>query len=361
MAKDLNHFHSELQSELEMTQNYIKIFADSKDKLANKAISHIVNNKGKMLRPIFLILSGKYSYYISDEDKNSEKVFIDDIAKTAAILELIQMSSLIHDDVLDHSSVRRNKATLNSLRGNRFAILMGDYLIAQSLKNCFQLVNNSERIFDYDILYAFLDNISKLVLGEVQQNNLNEGLQNIDNEINSYFEIVENKTASLFSLACYLGSKVGSDDARNSEQLKKFGHHVGIAYQIIDDLRDFAFTKEIAGENNFQDMMYGIKTLPLIFANKLSHNGEKEKLATSFNSNKEISEVDKLEIIDILKETGSIQNCRDEAMFHILRAREIMSELPENKYSILLLELVSYISEIGESVVNDICGAKILN
>jgi geranylgeranyl pyrophosphate synthase len=358
MLKNITYFQSYLKTELDLTQEYIKSFSDSNDKLANKAIRHIVNNKGKMLRPILLILSSKYTYLVSDEDKISEKCFIDDTAKAAAILELIQMSSLIHDDVLDHSSFRRNKATLNSLKGNRFAVLMGDYLIAQSLKNCYQLVHHAKRIFDYDILYSFLDNISKLVLGEVQQNNLNQNSDNSEDEIKSYFEIVENKTASLFSLACFVGSKIGCNNSEHSLLLKQFGHHIGIAYQIIDDLRDFAFTKEISGESNFQDIKFGIKTLPIIFANNFSQNGEREKLSNSFNSKKEISEKDKRDIILILQKTGSIQRCKVESNTHFSKARIILSQLPENDYSLLLLELVNYLSDIGDSVVNDILSVK---
>jgi len=358
MVKNISYFQAVLKSELDLTQKYIRTFSDSKDRLANKSIKHIVSNKGKMLRPIFLTLCSKYSYSVTCNDKESEQYFIDDTAKAAAILELIQMSSLIHDDVLDHSSFRRNKATLNSLKGNRFAVLMGDYLIAQSLKNCYQLVHQAERIFDYDILYCFLDNISKLVLGEVQQNNLNENLDTNTDEIKSYFEIVENKTASLFSLACFVGSKIGSNISEHSESLKQFGHHIGVAYQIIDDLRDFAFTKEISGESNFQDIKFGIKTLPIIFANKFSHNGEHEKLYQCFNSKKEISANNKLEIIEILRNSGSIQSCLGEANLHFSKARTILSELPVNEYSILLSELVNYLSDIGDSVVNDIKNVK---
>lgn len=360
MAQNIDYFHSVLKSELDLTQKYVKTFSESKDRLANKAIRHIVNNKGKMLRPIFLILSGRYSYCLSNEDKKSEIFFIEDIAKAAAILELIQMSSLIHDDVLDHSANRRNKSTLNSLRGNRFAILMGDYLVAQSLKNCYQLVHHAERIFDSDIMYSFLESISKLILGEIQQNNFNENLEGKEDAIKSYFEIVENKTASLFSLACSVGSKIGSNNAGHAEALREFGHHIGIAYQIIDDLRDFAFAKEIASEKNFQDIIFGIKTLPLIFANKFSHNGEQEKLNRSFNCKKEISENDKFEIIDILEKTNSIQKSLGEAKAHIVKARVILYALPENKYSILLSELVGYLSEIGDSVVDDIHSIKTL-
>lgn len=354
MINDITHFHLQLKKELDLTQKYIKTFSESKDKLANKAIKHIINNKGKMLRPIFLILAGRYTFSVGNEDKNNENILMDDIAKASAVLELLQMSSLVHDDVLDHASNRRNKPTLNNLKGNRFAILIGDYLVAQSLKNCYQLIHHAERIFDSDIMYAFLDSISKLVLGEVQQNNFNESKENDKDVIESYFEIVENKTASLFSLACYVGAKIGDNNSEYSVSLKQFGHHVGIAYQIIDDLRDFASTREVAGENNFQDIKYGIKTLPLIFANKFAFNGEHAKLASVFNSKKDVSEKDKFEIIEILEKSGSITNCLGEAKSHLVKARIILYELPENRYSILLLEMVDYLSKIADGVVIDI-------
>ena len=351
---NIENFHSELKAELDLTQKYIMTFSESNDRLANKAIKHIVSNKGKMLRPILLILSGKYSFLASNENPKNENHFIDEVAKAAAILELIQMSSLIHDDVLDHSSHRRNKATLNSLKGNRFAILIGDYLVAQSIKNCYKLIHHSERLFGSTIMYSFLDGISKLVLGEVQQNNFNENLSENKNGIDNYFEIVGNKTASLFSLACFVGSTVGNNKSEHTELLERFGHNIGIAYQIIDDLRDFAFAKEISGEKNFQDIKFGIKTLPIIFANHFSQNGEQEKLATHFNSKKELSENDKLEIIEILKKTGSIERSIGEAKTHIAKARIILYELPENKYSILLSDFVCYLSDTCDKVIENI-------
>ncbi len=358
MTKTIDHFHSALKTELDLTQNYIISFSEVKDRLTRKSIGHIVKNRGKMLRPILLILSGWYSYRISNEDNQNDTLFIDDIAKAAAILELIQMSSLIHDDVLDHASVRRNKATLNHLKGNRFAILIGDYLVAQSLKNCYQLVHNVDRLFDSVILYSFLENISKLVLGEVQQNNFNESPHRNKNGIDKYFEIVENKTASLFSLACFVGSTIGSDNPKNSDLLKQFGHNIGIAYQIIDDLRDFATTKEISGEKNFQDIKFGIKTLPIILAFQASQNGGSEKLLTYFNSKKELSRKEKIEITDILTGTKSIEKSFQNVQTHIINAKTILNQLPENKYSILLSEFVSFLNETSEKVVNDIINLK---
>jgi geranylgeranyl pyrophosphate synthase len=358
MTKAIDHFHSALKTELDLTQNYIISFSDVKDRLTKKSIGHIVKNKGKMLRPILLILSGWYSYRISTEDKKNDVLFIDDIAKAAAILELIQMSSLIHDDVLDYASVRRNKATLNNLKGNRFAILMGDYLVAQSLKNCYQLVHNATRIFDSVILYSYLENICKLILGEVQQNNFNESSQRYKNGIEKYLEIVENKTASLFSLACFVGSTIGSNNSKHSDLLKQFGHNIGIAYQIIDDIRDFAFTKEISGEKNFQDIRLGIKTLPIIFAFQFSQNGESEKLSTYFNSKKELSKKEKIEISDILISTKSIEKSFQNVQSYISNARTILNQLPENEYSNLLSEFVGYLYESSEKVVDDILTIK---
>ena len=112
--------HSILKAELELIQKYIVTFSKTKDMLANKAIKHIVNNKGKMLRPILLILTARYSYLINNGHKKNKKHFIHDIAKAAAILELIQMSSLIHDDVLDQSAHRR-ETLLQKMRNRKHA------------------------------------------------------------------------------------------------------------------------------------------------------------------------------------------------------------------------------------------------
>jgi heptaprenyl diphosphate synthase len=358
MTTAIDHFHSALKTELDLTQKYIISFSEAKDSLTKKSIGHIVKNKGKMLRPILLILSGWYSYRATAADANDDEQFIDDIAKVAAILELIQMSSLIHDDVLDHAAVRRNKATLNNLKGNRFAILLGDYLVAQSLKNCYQLVHNAERIFDSRILYSMLDSISKLVLGEVQQNNFNEHSHSYKHGVDKYFEIVENKTASLFSLSCFVGSSIGSRNSTYTETLKQLGHNIGVAYQIIDDIRDFALTKEISGEKNFQDIRFGIKTLPIIYAFQFSQNGESEKLSSFFNSRKELSRKEKNEITEILKGTRSIERSFQKVQLYISNARKIISELPENQYSVMLSELVTYLYESSEKAVEDIVNTR---
>lgn len=358
MTKSMDYFHSELKTELDLTQKYIISFSETKDRLTRKSIGHIVGNRGKMLRPILLILSGWYSYRISNTDKQEDSLFIEDVAKAAAILELIQMSSLIHDDVLDHSSIRRNKATLNSLKGNRFAILIGDYLVAQSLKNCYELVHNATRIFDSVILYSFLENICKLVLGEVQQNNFNESSQGYKNGIEKYFEIVENKTASLFSLACFVGSTIGSNNTKESDLLKQFGHNIGVAYQILDDLRDFALTKEISGEQNFQDIRFGIKTLPIILAFQFSQNGESEKLSTFFKSKKEFTTKEKEEITSILNSTKSIEKSFQKVQYYLNSSREILDQLPGNEYSVMLSELVNYFDDCASKVADDILYVK---
>jgi geranylgeranyl pyrophosphate synthase len=250
--------------------------------------------------------------------------------------------------------VRPNTATLNHLKGNRFAILIGDYLVAQSLKNCYQLVHNATRIFDSIILYSFLENISKLVLGEVQQNNFNENTYSYKNGLEKYFEIVENKTASLFSLACFVGSTIGSQNIKITELLKQFGHNMGVAYQIIDDMRDFAHTQEISGEKNFQDIRFGIKTLPIILAFQFSQNGESEKLSSYFNSKREFSSSEKNEINKILTSTRSIEKSYQKVQTYLGLATESLNQLPENEYSNMLLELVNYFDETSKKVVEDI-------
>ena len=355
----IQQFHSALRTELDLTQKYIVTFSQSDDKVVDMAVKHIVNNRGKMLRPMLLILTGKLLHQECKNSETSTQEMDDQLARAAAILELIQMSSLIHDDVLDYSSHRRGKATLNNLRGNRFAILVGDYLIAQSIKNCYALMRHSARLFDTKIMFSFLDSISRLVLGEVQQNNFNYDISEEKDGLKNYFQIVENKTASLFSLACFVGSTIGDKTSANIKLLKEFGSNIGVAYQIIDDLRDFAFDKEICGEKNFQDIIYGVKTLPLIYAGNAASAEDQEKLNKVYNSKKEISENEKLDIIDILIKTGGIDYAYNEAKNHFAKAREIMSNLPDNKYSQIIGEMVDYFSGHGEKVVENVLSVKI--
>ncbi|MFN5182054.1 MAG: polyprenyl synthetase family protein [Bacteroidota bacterium] len=356
---NIQHFHSALSAELELTQKYIVTFSKSEDKIVDMAVQHIVGNRGKMLRPMLLILTGRCLHLDKNPDGSGEQELIEQLAKSAAILELIQMSSLIHDDVLDYSSHRRGKATLNNLRGNRFAILVGDYLIAQSIKNCYALVRRSSRLFDTKIMFSFLDSISKLVLGEVQQNNFNYDISEEKDGIKNYFQIVENKTASLFSLACSVGSTIGDKDSENIEKFKEFGRNIGISYQIIDDLRDYAFDKAIAGEKNFQDIIYGIKTLPLIHAGNNASAEEQEILNKVYNSKKEVPEADKLEVLDILIRNGSIEHAYNEAKSHFDKAREILSQLPNNKFSNLISEMLENFSSHGERVVEHVISVKV--
>lgn len=350
--KNIEYLHTRLKEELDLTQHYIDTFSYTGDKLANISIRHIVGNRGKMLRPILLILAGRYSFQASGESTENEKSFLDDLAKAAAILELVQMSSLIHDDVLDQSSKRRNQSTLHTLRGNRFAILMGDYLVAQSLKNCWSLIQQATRIFDSVVLYAYLDGISRLVLGEIQQNNYDQETAGGKSNLDLYYEIIDNKTASLFSLACFVGATIGSSDKNNSAMLKSFGHNIGMAYQIIDDLRDFSMNSKIAGEKNFQDVKYGIRTLPMILAAGRCSNGEMAPLERKFNCKKELSPREKKEIIELLDRTGGIEGSAEAAEKYLSAAREIAAGLDRNPFSELLTDFTTYLTEVRNQVVD---------
>lgn len=354
----IQYLHSELKQELALTQDYIITFSKSNDKIANRSINHIIRNKGKMLRPILLILSGKYSFHVCNSGMEHEDRFTDDIAKAAAILELIQMSSLVHDDVIDQSMERRKKPTLNNLRGNRFAVLLGDYLVAQSLSNCYSLVYKSEH-YDSIILMSFLEGISKLVLGEVQQNNLNNNQIKGKSEIDCYFEIIENKTASLFSLATLVGSSIGNKASEQTMLLSNLGKQIGIVYQIIDDLRDFSVDVKISGEKSFQDITYGVKTLPYILALNSSLNGELDVLKNFFNTRREPTLTERQNIIDILINSESIQNSLTMAEAHIEQARNILGQLTQNRYLTLMAELVDYLSTLSHRITMDIKKARL--
>lgn len=358
MDTHIKHFHEKLRSELKLMQSYIEDISTVSDQYTNQFIQNTVKNNGKYLRPILLMLCAKYVFE-SEGKKNKEKEqFKNEIARFSAILELIQTSSLIHDDVLDSSDLRRNKPTLNNVKNNRFAILVGDYLIAQSLKSSYKLINQNLGI-EKDIHSAFLDNILNLVLGEIQQNNFNENIYCDEDDSSSYLRIIENKTASLFSLAGFVGAKVGGGNVKTAEQFSAFGSKIGMAYQIIDDLRDLRISNDENDEEGFQDLIFGVKTLPYIFADKHNQGNNKLILNEILKKRYKITYDDKKEIIRIMVESKSIEASYQLIQTYLNEAKDILSSLTYNANNYELIYYLDYLDKVANKTVNQICGQKL--
>ena len=260
----MNEIKKYLSTELaEFEQNFNNA-VKSKVSLLDNIMKYIVKTKGKQLRPIFVILSGKLCGPVS------EKTY-----RAASLIELLHTATLVHDDVVDDSNKRRSFFSINALWKNKIAVLVGDYLLSKGL---LLSLNNK----DFKVLEILASAVKDMSEGELLQAEKARKL-NITEEI--YFDIIRCKTASLISSACAAGAYSTCEDETISDQLKIFGEKVGIAFQIKDDLFDYG--KVDIGKPTGNDIKEKKMTLPLIYTLNNCDRSTKSKIISIFkNANK---------------------------------------------------------------------------
>src|SRR5688572_28519800 len=218
----------------------------------NNLCMHVEQYRGKMLRPTLVLLSGLAA---SEEQTSDASTLTDKHRILAAVVEMIHMATLVHDDVLDEAQVRRGGATVNHLSGNETAVILGDYLISNAFHLCSTMA-------DPAINLALGHVTNTLCEGElVQLHHRND--YSIDEAM--YFEIVRRKTASLIGECCRLGALLSHADEKLCKSMQSFGMLLGIAFQIQDDLLDLIGEQRIVGKSLGKDLDKGKLTLPMIY------------------------------------------------------------------------------------------------
>jgi octaprenyl-diphosphate synthase len=269
--------------------------------------------RGKMLRPTMVLLSGLAAR--GDAARADDEASLSDAHRiAAAVVEMIHMATLVHDDVLDDAQVRRRGATVNHLRGNEIAVMLGDYLISNSFHLCSTL--NEPSI--------------NLALGEVT-NTICEGellqLHHRDDyslDEATYYEIVRRKTASLIGESCRLGARLSGADHAAAESLRRFGESLGVAFQIQDDLLDLVGDEGLVGKSLGQDLNKGKLTLPLIvYLSRASQHDRGDALRL-------IERRDAARLRPLLMESGAVRSSRDAAMRLVVEAKMQLPTLPES-------------------------------
>ncbi len=255
MLYSLPYFQQHLDADLERVNAVIGKAVQSEVALISQIGSYIISAGGKRLRPIITILAGKVLGYDSDK-----------LYSLAAMVEFIHTSTLLHDDVVDESELRRGRATANNLFGNAAAVLVGDFLYTRA----FQLMVGSGSL---KILDVMADATNIIAEGEVMQL-MNIG--NTDISESQYLQVIQYKTAKLFEAATQVGAILAGADAAQEQALKDYGMYVGTAFQIIDDVLDYSGSPEQIGKNVGDDLAEGKPTLPLIY---LMHQGSPEAAA----------------------------------------------------------------------------------
>jgi len=286
--------------------------------LINQISNYIVASGGKRLRPMLLTLCAHACGY-------QEQSHI----PLAAIIEFIHTATLLHDDIVDESELRRGQRSAHAVWGNAASVLVGDFLYSRS----FQMMVGLDSMRVMEVL---ADTTNTIAEGEVQQL-LNMG----DPEVNQqrYMQVIENKTAKLFEAACRLAAIISDQPIEIEEALAKYGNHLGSAFQIADDVLDYRGETATMGKNAGEDLAEGKPTLPLILARERCNKKEKELLDTAIRNG---GTDDLNPVLAIIEKTDSINSAMELAKAHAAQARQSIGILPESPWRTALEQLADY-------------------
>jgi len=297
--QDFSDIQNLVREDLKAVDDLLINRLESEVALINQVSSYIINAGGKRIRPLLVVLMSRALGY---QGINHHIM--------AVVIELIHTATLIHDDIVDESEVRRGIETPNQVWGNAASVLVGDFIYSRAFE--IMVEPNSMKIMK--VLSKATNAIAE---GEVLQ------LLNIGNKkLNEadYMKVIEKKTACLFQAATQIAAIISDSDSNIENQMKSFGLHLGNAFQIVDDVLDYQSNEELLGKRIGDDLSEGKMTLPLIHALLKSSENSKERLQ-EIVSNNNVEEIDT--VLEIFNDTGSID-------YTINRAKEISSKAKQH-------------------------------
>jgi octaprenyl-diphosphate synthase len=310
-----------INDELKIFEARFKEAVRSQAPLLDRIMRIIVKRKGKQLRPMFVILSAKLSGEVNEP-----------VYRAASLVELLHTATLVHDDVVDDSMERRGFFSTYALWKAKANVLIGDYLLAKGL--LLSLDNN-----DYQVLHILSDAVRKMSEGELLQMQKARSL-NLDEGV--YYEIIRNKTASLLASACAAGAWSSSKDETITEKMRLFGEKTGMAFQLKDDLFDYA--SENVGKPTGNDIKEKKLTLPLIYTLNNTDKATRRKIIYIVKNNNQDKK--KVEwVIEQVKAAGGIAYATEKMNAFKKEALEILHQFPESPIRQGLQDLVLYVTD----------------
>ncbi|MCY4274691.1 MAG: polyprenyl synthetase family protein [Gammaproteobacteria bacterium] len=291
---------------------------DSDISLINEMSEYIIKSGGKRLRPLILLLCAKCCGYEGEKH-----------IQLATVIEFIHTATLLHDDVVDDSGTRRGRPSANHVWGNGASILVGDFLYSRA----FEIMIETDSM---EVMRIMASATNAIAEGEVLQlmNSFSAGTTE-----DQYMDTIERKTAKLFESAAHIAGVISDQDSEMNQCLAGYGLHLGISFQLIDDILDYIADDVFMGKDLGDDLAEGKLTLPLIHALERVGPKHRQSLCDAIENRdrKRISD-----ILEIVKSTGSIDYTLDKAYAHTESARNYAGQLPQNQYRDALISLAEF-------------------
>ena len=311
-------FHKVVEAEFEQLNTTIIEQLHSDVGLVENIGHYIVDAGGKRLRPLLVLL---YSKALGHDGSKPIEL--------ATIIEFIHTATLLHDDVVDISSLRRGRETANAKWGNAPSVLVGDFLYSRA----FQMM---VAIGDMNIMSILSGTTNVIAEGEVQQL-VNAKDPDVDEA--GYMSVIHKKTAVLFEAACETAAVLAQSSAEQRDAARRYGYHLGLAFQMIDDALDYDGDTDTLGKNVGDDLAEGKPTLPLIHAMAQGDAASKQLIRDAIIHGR----VDQLdEIVAAVKSSGGLNYVREQAKQHVAHAKALLNDLPDSPYKAALEDLANF-------------------
>jgi octaprenyl-diphosphate synthase len=307
--------------DLEQVRRELWRIVDDDSPLIGGVNRHLMGMKGKLFRPTLVLLANA----VADRPVA--------VARTlAAVLELMHVATLVHDDAVDHSALRRGMPTLNALFSNQMSVIAGDFLYLRALREL-------ARLGDLDALRVLTDASVRMTRGELLQLATLDPLQFTEHDYNT---LIEAKTGSLFGAACTLGALCGAPAHR--VELARYGERLGMAFQVVDDVLDYTADQHVTGKPSGLDLRERKMTLPLIAAMREMGGDERRRVERFFGSHAPTDE-EIQEIVALAAEYGGLAFARRRAEELAQEAEEALAGLPDTPPRGALYDAITYVVE----------------
>ena len=312
-------FLQPVESEIAQVETRIKQTGERDFPYLTELLGHVLGKSGKRMRPGITLLVGKHFSYFEERH-----------VPMAAAVELLHLATLVHDDTVDDADTRRGQETINALWGSKVAVLLGDYLFANSA----ELVTSTGSL---DATELFAHTLRELATGELQE--LSVAFTG-DSSRDLYWKRIHGKTASLFSTAAESAAILGDASLQQIEACRDFGTNLGMAFQIVDDILDFEGTEEEIGKPVGNDLLQGVLTLPAIIF--IERYGTQEII----NAENDLREPHlAADMTEKIRNSTAIAEAYTVADEFLQKAQQSLEELGESTYQRSLAEMITYVTK----------------